>query len=361
MPRRGSPLVGLFLVIVFAGLLLLGAAYLLFGGVFQLAQVQPPVQPQPQPQPQPQTTPAKISVVLQDIDTGSGIAGSCDVIDPADMTKPLETISITSGSGESARSTYVPGQRLQLHCYGSNYYPAVFDIVVPSSYTLAGSSGSTYYVYPVGVFGLKGRSSADSAVFSLYYGATLLSDGDGDTRDTTPGSFTPASKIFQVNLQINLMQYSKAFGRPVEYINARYEKITLRPVVWIAFNQTAISSASLTSQGWIPVSTTALTGYLVFYKVLDPVESSRTALGSATIPIQIDASSLAQNSHLKIQVWIADMQNPSDAAAGVGTTTLTAYGAYSGYGISPMGFPFTTSAGAPANALLEATATIPAS
>jgi len=362
-----SPTAGIFIAVLAAiligGLVLIGA-WMFFAGHVQLFGVQQPqVQPQPQPQAQPQAPPGRIQLQVQDIDTGAALGGTnakIDVIDPADLTKPKETITVdtTSKIGTSALF-YSPGQRLLLHIYsseGNGYYPATYEVVVPSTYTLQGNQ----YIYFLGAFGLKQRIAAANIAFTLFSGANVLSSATGSTPDSSADVFTAGSKIVDMSLQINLNSYSSSFGRPIDYINARYEKIQLKTVVWIAFNNTAISTTALTSQGWMPVSTTAISGWLVFYKVIDPVESSQTQLGSANIPIKLDGTSLPSNTYVKVYVWAADLQNPSDAAAAVSWSALTPYGAFSGYGLpGPLGAGIKTSGGAPTSPLLQAVVKVP--
>ncbi|MDW8074110.1 MAG: hypothetical protein RMJ28_07775, partial [Nitrososphaerota archaeon] len=152
-----------------------------------------------------------------------------------------------------------------------------------------------------------------------------------------------------------MMAYRVAFGDNVDYIDARYQRITLKPIVWIALNQTGVSSTEFINRGWNPVTTTAVTGWLVFYRVIEPVRSTQTALGSLSLPVRVDASSLPTNARIRFLVWIADLQNEDAARSGVGTTSLPAYGGYSGYGLtSPLGFAFQSSGGSPTNPLLAA-------
>ncbi|MEM0381420.1 MAG: hypothetical protein QW580_01965 [Nitrososphaerota archaeon] len=360
MPRRGSPLVGLFLVIVFAGILLMGVAYVIFSGLLQQYTQAPIIQPpvyQPPPQPQPQAPPGRLQLQVQDIDTGAALGGTnakIDIVDPADLSRPKETITVDSTTkvGTSAL-LYQPGQRLLLHIYsseGNGYYPADFEITVPSTYTLSGNQ----YIYFLGAFGLKQRVAAASVKFTLFAGATALSSATGAT-DGSQGSYTAGAATFDLTVQINLDTYRVAWGKPVTYINARFEKVTLQPVIWIAFNNTAVSQARLTQAGWVPVSSTAFTGWIAFYKVLSPVESTQTALGSATIQIPVDTTSVGSGKKVLIYVWIADMQNVDDARAGVATSALTAYGAFSGYGLTTfLRRGFTTSGSAPSNPVLQA-------
>ena len=307
--------------------------------------------------------PGKIYGQIQDIDTGTALGGTSakvDIIDPADLTKPLETVTVdTSTKTFVSGLLYEPGRRLLLHIYsteGNGYYDEIKEIVVPSNYAMIGNE----YRYYVGVFGLKQRAGASEINFRLLdpTGATL-SSATGSTAGSA-GSYSAGAKTFDLTLSISLSAYKRSWGRPMPYINSRYERINLVPVVWIAFNNTAISATKLTNEGWIPVTSTAFTGWLVFYKPLSEVVSTQTSLGSTTVRIPIDASSLPSGAAFKIYVWIADLQNEADAKAGVGWSSITAYGAFSGHGVtSPLGGVFQTAGGQPTNPWLQAVITVP--
>ena len=361
MPRRGSPLLGLFFVILFAGLILMGVGYILFShGLPGMPQAQVPQIPTQviQPPQQPVAPPGRIQFQVQDVDTGAALGGAgntkIDIVDPSDLTKPKETITVdTATKVATSALLYQPGQRLLLHIYsgeGDGYYPAEFEVTVPSSYTMVGNQ----YVYFLGAFALKQRVSPASIQFTLFAGATPLSSATGAS-DGNLGSYVAGSKIFDLTIQINLNAYKAAWGRPVSYINARFEKVTLQPVVWIAFNNTAVSQTRLTQAGWIPVTSTAFTGWIAFYRVLSPVESTQTSLGSLSIPVPVDTTSIPSGSKVLVYVWISDMQNPDDARSGIPTTALTPYGAFSGYGLTSfIRRGFTTVGSAPANPVLQA-------
>ncbi|MEM2066448.1 MAG: hypothetical protein QXH59_08205 [Candidatus Caldarchaeum sp.] len=361
MPKRsGAPLLAGFVVFVSVLLAIVVAAYIVLPMVkeFVTSPTQPPIQPPSQPPPQPQAPPGKLQLQVQDIDTGAALGGGgstkIDVVDPADLTRPKETITVdTTTKVATSALLYQPGQRLLLHIYsseGNGYYPADFEITVPSTYTLSGNQ----YIYFLGAFGLKQRVAAASVKFTLFAGATALSSATG-AADGSQGSYTAGASVFDLSVQINLDAYKSAWGKSVTYINARFEKVTLQPVVWVAFNNTAVSPTRLTQAGWTPVTSTAFTGWIAFYRVLTPVESTQTSLGSLSIPIPVDTTSVGSGKKVLIYVWISDMQNVDDARAGIATSALTAYGAYSGYGLTTfLRRGFSTSGSAPANPVLQA-------
>ncbi|MGC8974129.1 MAG: hypothetical protein ACP5KY_08005 [Thermoproteus sp.] len=361
---RGSPtaaiFLAVFLAIVVGGLVLLGAWHF-FGGQLPAA-IQQPQQTVVAPQAQTQAPPGRLQLQVQDVDTGSALSGDgsstwvkIDIVDPADLTKPKEVVQVdTSTKVATSGLFYNPGQRLLLHVssnVGNGYYPAVFEVVVPSTYTLQGNQ----YVYFLGAFGIKQRAAAAGVAYTLFRGATVLSSATGSAPDGTADLHSAGTKVVDMTLQINLNDYRVSYGRPVDYITYKFDRTQLRLVAWIGFNNTAISATALTALGWTPVTSTAFTGWQVYYKVLDPAESSQTALGSLAIPIKMDATSLASNTDVKVYVWVADLQNPTDAASGISWSSLPAYGAYSTYGISsPIGRAFAVSGSTPSSPLLQA-------
>ncbi|MEM4269973.1 MAG: hypothetical protein QW223_07645 [Candidatus Caldarchaeum sp.] len=359
MPKRsGAPLMAGFVVFTSVLLAIVVAAYVVLPMVreFVTSPTTPSTPPSQQPQ-QPQSPPGKLQLQVQDIDTGSALGGTnakIDIVDPADMSRPKETITVdTTTRVATSALLYQPGQRLLLHIYsteGNGYYPADFEITVPSTYTLSGNQ----YIYFLGAFGLKQRVAPTSVKFTLFAGATSLSSATG-AADGSQGSYTAGASVFDLSVQINLDAYKNSWGKSVTYINARFEKVTLQPVVWVAFNNTAVSPTRLTQAGWTPVTSTAFTGWIAFYRALTPVESTQTSLGSLSIPIPVDTTSVGSGKKVLIYVWISDMQNVDDARAGIATSALTPYGAYSGYGLSTfLRRGFTTSGSAPASPVLSA-------
>jgi len=309
---------------------------------------QMPVAPQQPAQPsQPQQTgyaPAGfIFGQIQDIDTAAALASAkVDVIDPA-SNKLLETITADSNGKFTSVNVYEPGKSLILHIYSTGYYDKEFTVTVPSTYTLVSNS----YYYPLGVFQLKKRVTADSISFKIQDPTgTTLGSADGDTAQTSGfGSYSASSTSFNLMLLISVTGTTSqpvAFGEPVPYITPQLAKETLRPVVWVAFNSTAINLEKLRSAGFERMEN-APNNVLVVYKVLDPIETNKiNTAQTMTITIPVDTSSIASGSKVAMLVWIADLQRPADAAIGVKISSLTAYGPYSGYGVTtPLGQGYT--------------------
>ena len=109
-----------------------------------------------------------------------------------------------------------------------------------------------------------------------------------------------------------------------------------------SFNSTAINLDKLRSAGFERMEN-APNNVLVVYKVLDPIETNKVNTAQTmTITIPVDTSSIASGTKVAMLAWIADLQRPADAAIGVKISSLTAYGPYSGYGVtSPLGQGYT--------------------
>ena len=338
---------GILMLAVFIAVL---AAFLVAPYVQQYLQPQAvqqmPVAPQQPSQPQ-QTAYAPAGFIfgqLQDIDTAAALAssGKVDVIDPT-SNKLLETITTDANGKFTSNRVYQPGQTLLLHCYYSGYYDKEFQVTVPSTYTLVSNS----YYYPLGVFQLKKRVGADSISFKIQDPTgTTLGSADGDTAQSSGfGSYSASSTSFNLMLLISVTGTTSqpvAFGEPVPYVTPQLAKETLRPVVWVAFNSTAVNLEKLRSAGFERMEN-APNNVLVVYKVLDPIETNKVNTAQTmTIQIPVDTSSISSGTKLAMAIWIADLQRPADAAIGVKISSLTAYGPYSGYGVTtPLGAGYT--------------------
>jgi len=310
----------------------------------QALQQMPTVPQQPSQPQQPGQAPAGfIFGQIQDIDTSTALASSkIDVIDPA-SNKLLETITADSNGKFTSVNVYEPGKSLILHIYSSGYYDKEFTITVPSTYTLVSNS----YYYPLGVFQLKKRVAADSISFKIQDPTgTTLASADGDTAQASGfGSYSASSTSFNLMFLISVTGTTSqpvAFGEPMPYITPQLQKEQLRPVLWLAFNSTAINLEKLRSAGFERMENSP-NNVLVVYKVLDPIETNKiNTAQTMTVTIPVDTSSIASGSKVAMLAWIADLQRPADAAIGVKISSLTAYGPYSGYGVtSPLGQGYT--------------------
>lgn len=302
-----------------------------------------PSQPPSQPQ-QPGAAPAGfIFGQLQDIDTAAPLAssGKVDVIDPASM-KLLETITTDANGKFTSTNVYEPGRTLLLHVYYPGYYDKTFTVTVPSSYTLVSNS----YYYPLGVFQLKKRVDGTSLSFKLLDPTgSSLSSATGSAAAAGWGTYTATSTSFNLQLLVSVsgtVAQPVAFGYPMPYITSQLQQEELKTVVWVAFNSTAINLDKLRSAGFERMQN-APSNVLVVYKVLDPIETNKVNTASTiSVNIPVDTSSIPSGTNLGILIWIADLQRPADAAIGVKMTSLTAYGPFSGYGVTtPLGQGYT--------------------
>ena len=310
----------------------------------QAVQQMPAAPQQPSQPQQPSYAPAGfIFGQIQDIDTAAALASAkVDVIDPA-SNKLLETITADSNGKFTSVNVYEPGKSLVLHIYSSGYYDKEFTITVPSTYTLVSNS----YYYPLGVFQLKKRVTADNVAFKIQDPTgTTLGSADGDTAQTSGfGSYSASSTSFNLMLLILSLIHISEPTRPlyISYaVTPQLAKEQLRPVLWIAFNSTAVNLEKLRSAGFERMEN-APNNVLVVYKVLDPIETNKiNTAQTMTITIPVDTSSIASGSKVAMLAWIADLQRPADAAIGVKISSLTAYGPYSGYGVTtPLGQGYT--------------------
>ena len=337
---------GILMLAIFIAVL---AAFLVAPYVQQYLQPQAlqqmPVAPQQPSQPQqPAQAPAGfIFGQIQDIDTAAALGSAkVDVIDPA-SNKLLETITADSNGKFTSVNVYEPGKSLLLHIYSTGYYDKEFTVKVPSTYTLVSNS----YYYPLGVYQLKKRVAADSISFKIQDPTgTTLGSADGDTAQSSGfGSYTASSTSFNLMLLISVtgtVSQPVAFGEYMPYVTPQLQKEQLKPVVWVAFNSTAINLDKLRSAGFERMEN-APSGVLVVYKVLSPIETNKiNTAQTMSVQIPVDTSSIASGTKVAMAIWIADLQRPADAAIGVKISSLTAYGPYSGYGVtSPLGQGYT--------------------
>jgi len=350
--------IGVLILAVFIAVL---AAFLVAPFIQQLltpqAVQQIPAAPAPQQPAQPQPAgyaPAGfVFGQIQDIDTAAALASAkIDVIDPS-SNRLLETMTADSNGKFTSANVYEPGRALILHVYSTGYYDREFTVTVPSTYTLVSNS----YYYPLGVFQLKRRVAADNLNFKIQDPTgTTLASADGDTPQAAGfGTYTATSKSFNLMFLISVIGTTSqpvAFGQPVPYVTPQLAKEQLRPVLWIAFNSTAINLEKLRSAGFERMENSP-SNVLVVYKVLDPIETNKiNTAQTMTITIPVDTSSIPSGSKIAMAAWIADLQRPADAAIGVRITSLTAYGPYSGYGVTePLGQGYV----APASAVFTST------
>ncbi|MEM3426132.1 MAG: hypothetical protein QXW42_04205 [Thermofilum sp.] len=368
MPKKGTRIPGvsigaLFMVAIVFLMVFVGGMYIYENYIKGKEFPSPGAVMPPATQPQPQRQPGKLTGQIVDYWTSDALGGTSakvDIIDPADFSRAREAVTVSTETKvwvTGGGVFYYPGERYFLHLYsneGSGYYDELVDITVPSNYMLI----SNEYRYSVGMHRLVQRAHKDSIIVRLLdpTGATL-SNGDADSAGST-GTYTASAKTFDLKVSISLSQYKVSYARPMIFVKpTTYERVTLKGVIWVAFNNTAVSSTKLADAGWRAVSTTAFTGWVAFYKELPEIASTDSMLGSLTINIPIDTSSIASGQKVAVYVWISDLQDPAEAASFIGKSSLTAYGAYTGYGVQPLGFRPVVSGNAPANPQLSAVIT----
>lgn len=314
-------------------------------------------------QPTTQLIGAPIYGTVNDNVTGASLGGTSakiDVINPGSLSRVAETITVSTTSKTFTSSGfYTPGQTLILHAYsteGNGYYDSVQTITVPSALT---SINGGAQVYSIGKLYLEQRVTAANVNFLLYSptGATL-SSGTGAAAGTA-GTYTASTTSFQLSYAITLSSLSVGWGVPEPTLSSSFVQQTRVAVGWLAINNTAVSSSQISNDGWTSINNPPQ-GWLVFYKVLPPVESTSSKQGGMTPDyFTVDTSSIASGKHIGVDMWFQDLQLPADAALGTSDGAPTAYGAYSGYGLaSVIGTGYTTNtSGDPTSPLLSAVIT----
>lgn len=274
--------------------------------------------------------------IVQDADTAAQLGASntkIDVIDPNDWSKPKETITVATDTTTYTSSLlYLPGQQLYLHVYsteGNGYYDALIPITVPSTPSLIGQTNK-YFLPPIT---LKQRAAGSNINLLLYSPTGSVLSSTTDSNAGSQGTYTAGAKQFSLKVGISLGAYSCAYGIPMPWLTSSYQRVERKAVIFIAFNMTSVSASALTAEGWTPINNPP-TGFLVFYKFIDGVSSTKNSLGSVTYNIPVDTSAIAASSKLRIQVWVQDLEMPGDAPIGVSSGAPSSVGAFSGAGVT---------------------------
>jgi len=299
-------------------------------------------------------------------DTLGSTSAKVDVIDPANLKSAYETITVdTSSEKYQSGKLYSAGTTWKFHVYsteGNGYYDALYDVTIPS-YPSRISGTDVFYIQNPEL-ALKQRvATANFAARLLDPTGATLSSATGNTAGST-GSYTASSTNVNLRVSITITGTTSqpvAWGVPMPYINAQNQLEELKPVMWVAVNSTAVNMAGLEAQGFQPI-TNPPTGWLVYYKFLDPLETTKTTTtATQDVLIPLDLSNVASGTKVAVYVWMADLQRPNIGTLNSYVSSLTAYGAFSGLGVStPLpNKGYTESSGAPANPYLAAVVTAP--
>lgn len=299
-------------------------------------------------------TPAAVVISVKDAWSGSILSSStsnkADIINPSDFSKPLEGALQGSSSTNliSSSSLYTPGTSLVIHTYESGYYDNVQSFSVPTVLTVISNTQN----YFLGTMTLTARAANTAITAQLVDPAgavdsstTNINSGGSEGTYSAPGG----QKLDPFSVAVRVTAAQKSYAYPEPFLTANFKQISLQGTVWLGINSTGIGISSLTGAGWQVISNEP-TGYTVVFKQLPEIDSPTAAnLGYSVQSFTLDTSPLAANKHVQIAVWVADNQNPADNALGVTDGTLSAYGAFSGYGntaVLGIGYNSATSSGA---------------
>ena len=288
---------------------------------------------------------------VQDAVTSANLGGTSaklDVINPANLAQPLETITVsTSTKTFTSSHLYAAGETLLVHAYsteGNGYYDANFNVTVPSSTVLIGSS----QVFNLGAFSIENRASSSSVTYTLLSPSqAVLSTATGSTAATSITMYSAAATTFTLSYAISDTGLSTCWGCSLSVLASSSNGFALQKRVsvgWMAFNNTAVNQGDLQADGWTTTSNPP-SGYLVMYKVISPISSTSVKQASTTDSFTVDTSSIASSTKLGFWLWFQDVQLPSDAAKGIADGAPSAAGAYSAYGLTAkIGIGYTTPA-----------------
>lgn len=308
-------------------------------------------------------------------ETNIALAQSCD------LTKSYETITCsTSGSNycTSAKS-YKTGDVVLFHAVTTEKggsYDNLYITQISNIWRISTSGGG--YIWDIPSLKVYDRVDNDYVLFRMYSstGTGLgCSTADGNTfctNSTTLGTnannFTlrTQSADFTIKVSINNIagERGTCFGCRNYFLRnvAGVPQLTItRSVVVIAFN-TNVGESGLLGQGWTKLSSGYPTANKTFYRVLEGLQADNS--GSTTefnIPVNIDLSTIGGETTTTVNIWIADMQIPTDVSQGAGTaagSTAAAFG-FSTRGLTTLeGSRYTTTNGNQLQASFTTTASI---
>jgi len=309
--------------------------------------------------PPPTTAPSlQVMGVVQDLFTHTALGGTnakVDILTPGVYSSAIESITVsTSTKTFTSVLPYAAGTPLVLHISsteGNGYYDAFYPVTVPSNVYIGANAQQFYWLSPTGAsagspFYLENRVASTGLSMTLTNStgyAVSSATGATATTNTYPvpsqagasGFFSAQSTSVVMTINLYLGDLNVGYGVPMSVITPSLEYQTRQLVMWLAVNNTAVNAATIQGSGWQLVPNYAV-GYYVFYMPLNPVQSSPTTYGSFSIQTTFDTSAVASNKNITIGVWLADLQNPDDAHAGVYDPAPAAKGASSQVGLTAL-------------------------
>jgi hypothetical protein len=312
------------------------------------------------------------------------------IFNPADHTRALETISAAANAQISA-GFYIAGQKLLVYVWsdvdpaneagrgathGDEYYPEWFTVTIggavnilrpPDSPGTGTNPEAQIQELPYGQCTLGGTATAGyywvvSPALKLYPRAlntvvtmnvqnpdgtlSLAAAADAATGHTfaTQGSqsrtYTATGKQFTVKLVLNIANLALVWGRPTILLSsiAPYNFQCKYPVLWVAFNSTALQRDYTQGTGFAPITTQPVGWWVVWQTIptqggIGAAYSDLSNTGSVTISIRIDTSAITAATQLAMATYLGDLQTPGDAAVGSANGAPTAYGGIGNTGV----------------------------
>lgn len=174
--------------------------------------------------------------------------------------------------------------------------------------------------------------------------------------------YAASSQTFNLNLNVQLIDYSVVYGYPIEFYTA-LPTPNLRIGylgMWVALNNTNTAFATGIEGGSpcptspyqagyfcpVPANTP---GYQSFVQLVAPLESTPTVSGIGNYQISINTGSLSgQATHVGLAVWMADQQSNDVFTATNGDSAAAVYSPVTTYGLTTLianagGFALTSS------------------
>jgi hypothetical protein len=292
-----------------------------------------------------------------------GSTTTIDVIVPSyasGWSAPYETVT-QSASAFTSKNNYPAGTTFYLHVAstaGNKYYDALFG-----PFVAGGCGGSPQVCFTAAPTSSGGTVWGQAGQLGLFQEATgrgisyLLTNNLGascgsaagnlaqESPTHTAGHWGAVTGYMTLTVKLNASTASSVtnLGLPMPFPPSTQAPpgppgpgtTTGRLVMWYATNQTS-GNAWIEQNGFTPTSTQPYPNVgTLFYKVLGPIQSTRTTPGTATFSVPLDLTNgPGTGKHVQAAIWISDIQNPSDSSAAVTDATPTALGAYSTIGAS---------------------------
>lgn len=228
------------------------------------------------------------------------------------------------------------------------------------------TSGTTPY-WDIGVLVVYPRTNTSNLdVYTKVAGTTLSSMTDGSTYIATESAVTANRTMVTTSEDLYFEGYGMVkdltYGIPQYSISQSGQLLTRQGVVVMTTDMLSIGTDLLMNEGWLPLSLNTLTAEKAWYKIVAPQIPNRGTTFSFNVKVPVDASSATAATQYVFKFWLSDNQVADYVADGsMITTTETAYGLATAYGLSAPIFAraLTVSSGAGATEVLRCYLTTP--